>query len=280
MAIVTKLAQYDNSKGLTQREAISTANRMGSRILANKEFDGRLVLSDTWKSEKEVYPAWTGTLVAFKGKDEKLGDVVKYTDSKTNTAYLFEVPKEYQKERNAILVVNHGFLASGDALIVPNEKGSTVTYDISDKSQVALLLNFPSSDGWYSADNKFGIPLGAGISSSNTDARYLYKVQNYVGLLARGVDDIDGINRWGVLADIQPSDRFGVLISTEDAKVGAATLKPAVAKTEITIVANGDFKAALAEAKQEVANAAAVLKDGVLAKTQEFFAKIEAQLKE
>ena len=44
------------------------------------------------------------------------------------------------------------------------------------------------------------------------------------------------------------------------------------------MIANGDFKAALAEAKQEVANAAAVLKDGVLAKTQEFFAKIEAQL--
>ena len=278
MATVTKLAQYDNSKGLTQKEAISTANRMGSRILANKEFDGRLVLSDTWKSEKEVYPAWTGTLVAFKGKDEKLGDVVKYTDSQTNTTYLFEVPKEYQKERNAILVVNHGFLASGDALIVPNEKGSIVTYDISDKSQVALLLNFPSSDGWYSADNKFGIPLGAGISSSNTDARYLYKVQNYVGLLARGL--IVGYYRRLVVAVSQPSVRFGVLISTEDAKVGAATLKPAVAKTEITIVANGDFKAALAEAKQEVANAAAVLKDGVLAKTQEFFAKIEAQLKE
>jgi len=70
------------------------------------------------------------------------------------------------------------------------------------------------------------------------------------------------------------------LISTEDAKMGAATLKPEAAKGEITIVANGDFKAALAEAKQEVANAAAVLKDGVLAKTQEFFAKIEAQLKE
>ena len=279
MATVTKLAQYDNSKGLTQREAISTANRMGSRILANKEFDGRLVLSDTWKSEKEVYPAWTGTLVAFREKGAKLGDVVKYTDSQTNTTYLFEVPKEYQKERNAILVVNHGFLASGDALIVPNEKGSIVTYDISDKSQVALLLNFPSSDGWYGADNKFGIPLGNGISSSNTDARYLYKAQNYVGLLARGAD-VSGYDRRNVGAGVQPSGRFGVLISTEDAKVGAATLKPAAAKTEITIVANSDFKAALAEAKQEVANAAAVLKDGVLAKTQEFFAKIEAQINE
>ena len=147
MATVTKLAQYDNSKGLTQKEAISTANRMGSRILANKEFDGRLVLSDTWKSEKEVYPAWTGTLVAFREKGAKLGDVVKYTDS--GTTYIFEVPKEYQNEKNAILVVNHGFLADGNALILPNEKGREITYDITDKSQIALLQNFPSSDGWY-----------------------------------------------------------------------------------------------------------------------------------
>ena len=211
MATVTKLAQYDNSKGLTQKEAISTANRMNSRILTNKEFDGRLVLSDTWKSEKEIYPAWTGTLVAFKGKDEKLGDVVKYTDSKTNTAYLFEVPKEYQKERNAILVVNHGFLASGDALIVPNENGCTVTYDISDKSQIALLQNFPSSDGWHSTDNKFGIPLGNEISG-NTDARHLYRGQNYVGLLARGCV-LGSIDRMDVNADVQPSARFGVLIA-------------------------------------------------------------------
>ena len=132
MATVITLAQYDNSKGLTQKEAISTANRMNARILTNKEFDGRLVLSDTWKSEKEVYPAWTGTLVAFKEKDAKLGDVVKYTNS--GITYIFEVPKEYQNEKNAILVVNHGFCADGNALIIPNEKGSTITYDISDKS--------------------------------------------------------------------------------------------------------------------------------------------------
>jgi len=230
MATVTKLAQYDNSKGLTQKEAISTANGMGSRILTNKKFDGRLVLSDTWKSETAVYPAWTGTLVAFKGKDEKLGDVVKYTDSKTNTIYLFEVPKEYQKEMNTILVVNHGFSADGNALILPNEKGSTVTYDISDKSQVALLPNFPSSDGWYSADNKFGIPLGVEIPSNNRYARYLYKAENYVGLLARGDYVFVSVSRRVVDANDQPSYRFGVLISTEDAKVGAATLKPEVAK--------------------------------------------------
>ena len=280
MATVTKLAQYDNSKGLTQKEAISTANRMGSRILTNKEFDGRLVLSDTWKSETAVYPAWTGTLVAFGKKDSKLGDVVKYTDSNAGITYIFEVPKEYQNEKNTILVVNHGFSADGNALILPNEKGREITYDITDKSEIALITRFPSSNGWYCADNKFGIPLGVEIPSSNRYARYLYKVENYVGLLARGGDGFGDYYRRGVDAGYQPSGRFGVLISTEDAKVGAATPKPETVKGEIAIVANSDFRAALAEAKQDVENAANQLMGGQLARAQAFFAKIEAQLKE
>ena len=281
MATVTKLAQYDNSKGLTQKEAISTANRMGSRILTNKEFDGRLVLSDTWKSETAVYPAWTGTLVAFGKKDSKLGDVVKYTDSNAGITYIFEVPKEYQNEKNTILVVNHGFSTDGNAFIIPNEKGREITYDITDKSEIALITRFPSSNGWYCADNKFGIPLGVEIPSNNRYARYLYKAENYVGLLARGLYvNFDYNYRRVVNAVSLPSVRFGVLISTEDAKVGAATLKPEAAKGEITIVANSDFRAALVEAKQDVENAANQLMGGQLARAQAFFAKIEAQLKE
>jgi len=272
--MATKLAQYDNNKGLTQVKAIATANDKGVRILSNKEFDQRLVLSDTYKSEREVYPAWTGTLVAFKGEGAKLGDVVEYTSK--GITYILEVPKEYQNEKNAILVVNHGFI-DGKAIIVPSEKGSTITYEITDKSQIALLQNFPTSDGWYSADSKFGIPIGNEISSDNSDTRYLYKVQNYVGLLARGIIlDL----RWVVYAIGQSSNRFGVLVDTEAAKVVTASKPEAAAKAEIKIVANDDFKAALTAAKNEVVSAAALLKDGALARTQEFFAKIEAQLKE
>ncbi|MCX6771863.1 MAG: hypothetical protein NTX79_07450 [Candidatus Micrarchaeota archaeon] len=241
-------------------------------ILSNKEFDGRLVLSDTWKSEREVYPAWTGTLVAFKGKDAELGDVVKYIDSSAGITYIFEVPKEYRYEKNAILVVNHDFLADGNALILPNEKGSTITYDITDKSQISLLLSFPSSDGWYNTDNKFGIPFGKGISSDSPDARYLYKAQNYVGLLARGDGSFVNYDRGYVGAGSQPSSRFGVLISTEATKVDAATPKLETAKGEITIVANSDFRVALAEAKQDVENAANQLMGGQLARAQAFLA--------
>ena len=228
MAKATVLAQYDNNKGLTQKGAIDAANAKGVRILSNKEFDQRLVLSDTWKSEKEVYPAWSGTLVAFKGEGAKLGDVVEYTSQ--GITYILEVPKEYQNEKNAILVMNHCFIG-GKALIIPSEQGTTITYEIADKSQIALLQNFPTSNGWYNANNAFGIPLGKGISSDNSDARYLYKTQNYVGLLARGYDGFGFFNRRCVGADSQPSVRFGVLVDTEAAKLAAAP-KPEAAQSK------------------------------------------------
>ena len=77
-----------------------------------------------------------------------------------------------------------------------------------------------------------------------------------------------------------PSYRFRVLSIKEDAKVDTVKLQPEATKGEIKIVVDGDFKAALAKAKQEVENAANKLMGGALAKTQAFFATIEAQLKE
>jgi|GEM_PF-1098741 len=279
MATITKLAQYDDGKGLTQKEAIFAANRMGSRILANKEFDKRLVLSDTWKSEKEVYPAWTGTLVAFGKKDAKLGDVVKYTDSNAGITYIFEVPKEYQNERNAILVVNHGFSDDGNARILPNEKGREITYNITEKSEIAIITRFPSSNGWYCADNKFGIPLGVEIPSDNRYARYLYKVENYVGLLARG-GDFGGVNRWYVGAGYRPSGRFGVLINTENARMDApkpdekAGTPKAGATPRIVVATTGEMKQVVAKANEE----AAKFGDGALENVKKVLAWAEQQL--
>ena len=254
------------------------------QLMSNKKFDTRLVLSDTWISEKEVYPAWTGTLVAYKFPDEKFGDVVKYTIEDMGITYLLEIPKEYQNEKNAILVVNHGFIdkflfkvdnptidalndafnrvvynnpqaspffskldfdalvktgklesrgylvlkighsinvfeIGGQPIIVPNEKGSTITYEITDKSQIALLQNFPANDGWYSTDSKFGIPLGNKMHSDDSDARYLYRGLDFIGLLGRANRNYYGELK-NIIAEFNFGDlpgRIGALIDTETA---------------------------------------------------------------
>jgi len=210
------LAQYEDKTRLSQMNAIAIANILGARILSNKELDWRLALSEAWKSEKEVYPVWTGTLVAFNENGAKLGKTVQCTNHREIT-YIIRVPKEYQGETNAILVVNHGFLADGTPLIVPRPEGNTITYEITDDSQIALLRSFPNSKEWCHSDNKFGIPLGNGIPSSNSNARYFDKLRTYVGLVARGYyfygHDYD--NRRFVCAYDLPFSRFGVLISDD-----------------------------------------------------------------
>jgi hypothetical protein len=65
----------------------------------------------------------------------------------------------------------------------------------------------PAVDGWYEVD-EFGLPFGKPSDSSNPDARYLWRKDVYLGLVARGYygrfvyanyDDDDYL-RLGVLA--------------------------------------------------------------------------------
>ena len=53
---VVVLAKHYRGKGLTQHQAIATANRRRLTILSNKLLGRRLARSGAWDSEKEVYP--------------------------------------------------------------------------------------------------------------------------------------------------------------------------------------------------------------------------------
>ena len=217
MGNITPIAKFYNRTGMDAITAISTANKNGVRIISNKEFDQRLVLSDTWKSEKEIYPVWTGTLVAFRGKDEKLGESIAY--SSLGVTYIFDVPREHRDEKNAALVVNHGFLAiENDPLtpripfIIPRVEGNTAIYEIMDKDQINLFRGFPQEDGYYLTDKKFGIPYGEPLSKDDSGVLYFYRrKEGYVGLLVRGND----FSPTGAGAYYLPSNKYGLLVDTE-----------------------------------------------------------------
>ncbi|MFA5929298.1 MAG: hypothetical protein WC861_00275 [Candidatus Micrarchaeia archaeon] len=171
--------------------AIEPEGSIKGRILSNKESD-RLHnlpdgnMNDAWQLYKEALPARNGTLVAFREGGAKLGDLVEYKDSRTEISYRLEVPIDYRNEKDAILAVNHGFLADGRELIIPRKKGSTITYDIVDKGSIRLFRHFPAGNGYYHAGNDFGIPLGEEISLPGNDVRVLDRLPKYVGLLVFG----------------------------------------------------------------------------------------------
>jgi hypothetical protein len=206
---VVVLAKYEGGKGLTQVEAIRLANKRKLAIVPNTELNRRLVLTDTYKGEKDVYPAWSGTLAANAEPGKKLGKYIKYTDK--GITYVFEVPDVFKNEKDCILAINHGFTKRGAPLIVPNEDGKRIVFTFAKGAKIELVENFPAKDGWYAADAKFGIPIGEQVDSSDPEARYLSRTGKYAGLLARGVGLGGYADRRDVGADRAPSFRFGVL---------------------------------------------------------------------
>lgn len=213
MGKIISLAQYDHKQGMTQPQAISQANQRRIVLLSNKQFDERLVTTNTWKSENEVYPAWTGTHITFdKGK---LGSTVVYVDPDTNQRHVFDVKAnkpEAVGEKNMALVINHGFTPAGKPTFELIEDGKDYQVQINDSSQLKMIA-IPTKD-WYLTDAEFGIPTGEKVSSNLDDARCLYRVETYSGLLARVnvLDDYD--YRRFVNAGFQPSVRLGVMGET------------------------------------------------------------------
>ncbi len=223
MGSIAPLAKFNNNLGMDGISAIAAANKGGVRILSNGEFEKR-ILSGALSLEKEIYPAWTGTLVAFKGKGEPFGRAVIYKS--LGASYVFEVPEEYRGESNAALVVNHGFLniekdllTPRIPLIIPRREGNTVTYEITDKGRIQLFRGFPQGDGYYKINNPFGIPCEAADSKDGPGIRYFYRIKGeYAGLLVRGNDFCPT----GVGAYYMPSNKHGVLADTEAMNFAAA----------------------------------------------------------
>ncbi|MCX6772843.1 MAG: hypothetical protein NTV88_03695 [Candidatus Micrarchaeota archaeon] len=206
---VIKIAPY--SKGLTAKQAIDTANRKKIVLLTNKEFDKRL-MDDTYKSEKEFYPAWTGTLVAYAKRDKKVDKFIEYTDTKSKIRYVFE-SGDAKGETNVLLAINHGFTQDGKPLITYNQDGkNTILVQIAKEAKVDVIPNFPVNGDYYLTESKFGIPVGERARTSN-DARYLHRYVevNYVGLLSRAHLVIGCVSQWNVYAISDASERHGVL---------------------------------------------------------------------
>ncbi len=233
---IIKVAQYDGNQGLTARQAIQTANSRRITLLPNKStsedvtkgFDGRLALTDTWKNEKSVYPAWTGTLFVHGKKDAPLPKTVEYTDSETKEKWVFDTGAA-AGSRNVILAINHGFTEDGKPIIQLHEDKNRVVVEITDPKKISILENFPSKDGWYMVDSTFGIPIGEKVDSGDSNARYLYRIgDEKAGLLARGYGGLfDYDFRRFVLANGGPSNRLGVLaletVAQQKAEAGSPT---------------------------------------------------------
>lgn len=178
-----------NYPGLSMYEALQRAQQERFRIPSSKEHSQRLVHTDIWKSEKEMYTCWTGTFAAFNRPSVPFGKTWEWEGLKVN------IPKEFQGKSDIVLLCNHpDFTLSGN----------TITFGKSVKSQ-----SVPPCDAWHDPDPEFEFPTG---ESKDYDERrrYLYRLNSgYAGLVARGRVWYGG-GRRNVGCYYQPSDRLGV----------------------------------------------------------------------
>jgi len=233
------------SNGVPMEEALAKADEAGAVIASNKRLSKALVGSDEWRSISEVFACWSGTMTAYDKPDQKLGKTIEYVDSETGTRYVFPVPEEHQGKKDVVLVAEHP-----DFTLETDGKTRIVQ-----AKEVGIVSKFPvASENWYLGDPKYEIPTGKKVDGSNEAARYLWRIDKRVGLVARDCDvDWGGGSGRLVSLNNRASDGLGVAI---EAASGGAPKKLQVETTENGIVINGvtldEFKALLGNANADV----------------------------
>ncbi len=174
----------------TEKRVIASIGRLGKALLGSEE----------WKSLE--FMCWSGTMTAYTKPGRKLGRTIEYRDNRTKERWVFHVPKEYQKEKNAILVAEHP-----DYTLEMDGKNIVVHATLVD-----LVLNFPRSGGSYQADEKHGIPIEVGLEGD----RSLNRISDRrVGPTACGfiyIGKTDSIETQTINLSSEPSEDFAMVV--------------------------------------------------------------------
>lgn len=233
------------SNGVPMEEALAKADEAGLVIASNKRLSKALVGSDEWQGIREVFACWSGTMTAYDKPDQKLGKAIEYTDSETGIRYVFPVPQEHQGKKNVVLVAEHP-----DFTLETDGKTRIVQ-----AKEVGMVSEFPvASENWYLGDQKYDIPTGKKVDGSTEAARYLWRIDKRVGLVARVYSyDWDDDNGRGVILDCRPSEALGVAI---EAASGGAPKKLQVETADNGIAIKGvtleEFRTLLGNANADV----------------------------
>lgn len=212
------------ANGVSFQEALKRADKENLVLASNKRMTKALVETNEWKSMREAFACWTGTMAGYSKPEAKLGKFIEYTDSEDGQKYVFPVPEQYRGEKNAILVAEHP-----NYTLVPDGKNLVV-----EASEVDCIMQFPKEDGWYLGDSAHDIPSGKKVDSPDEKSRYLWRVENRVGPVLRDGDvDVYGYNWLGVYLIDGPSLCLGVV--TESPEGGAPEKSEAPSKPKAVL---------------------------------------------
>lgn len=193
----SKLEIFLNACTVPFEEGIVKAQDEHRVIASNKRLSGLLLGANTCNKVRNAFPCGSGTMTAFvePGKSFKEQGVwsktfgaylLTYTDPRTGSRWFFPVPREYEDEKNAILVAEHP-----DYVLELDRLKQSRTVHLVDARLVDLLRSFPAQDGWYLGDPKHDIPIGRQLEQLKNSgnyperARYLMRTAKKIGTSTR-----------------------------------------------------------------------------------------------
>jgi len=192
-----------NSNGVGFEEALQLAE--GKTLASNATMDAILQNDELRRKYADAFSCWTGTIVVYTASGQPFKKYVKAF------GMVFDIPEEYQGKSDLVLVLKH-----------PDVRIELGTYDMKVlKGKVVKALPM-KEDGWYLVDEETGIPCGAPSSSSDINARRLYRRdgEDYIGPLVRWGDDFVD-DRRGVNANGRPGGWRGVVLEVAPAITSA-----------------------------------------------------------
>jgi hypothetical protein len=182
-------------------------------IINNRTADIILSDSDLRENHQNLFPIFTGTLVAYKG-----GNGIPLGNTIRSNRFVIQVPQEYRNERDCLIYVEHPNFTLED-----NKGTMTVK-----SNSIKVIREFPPRNGWYNVDEETGIPTGTVTSSASFSVRQLLRSNaDYVGPLVRYNGNLTSERT--VSADRSHNDKFGV---------GSVLHMPALPKTDTLEVVN------------------------------------------
>ncbi len=107
-------------------------------VASNKRLDVALWQGGEWRLVPAAFPCVSGTIAGYVEPGKQLGREISYVD-RHGHRWIFPVPVEFQKEKNAVVVAEH-----------PDFTLETVgKYTVVHAAAVALIQDFPAKNGCY-----------------------------------------------------------------------------------------------------------------------------------
>jgi hypothetical protein len=195
---LTAAAKQDTQEKAAGRKAMVFSGQSMGLLAAAETYGGKSAPTNLdadahLQAGNRMPASWMlGTRIAYEAPGTGFGEEVRFCQ------LVFKVPEKYRGLKDTALIMQ------GPDFRV--EKGTGIF-----KGEVTEVVeDFPSAAGWYNTDPATGMPQGKTVSSSESAARRLWRVNGaYVGAVVRGFDWYVE-DRRDVYAVCRPGCAFGV----------------------------------------------------------------------